>query len=72
MSTSAAPHVVTVVSGRHEHLAVQRHHLARCELRPTEHVVVASEPLADATLRRLCDELGVRFAAYPRAPEARP
>ncbi|WP_375483123.1 glycosyltransferase family 2 protein [uncultured Jatrophihabitans sp.] len=33
--------VVTVVSGRHEHLAVQRHHLARCDPAPLLHVVVA-------------------------------
>ena len=33
--------VVTVVSGRHEHLAVQRHHLARGAAVPTLHVVVA-------------------------------
>ena len=33
--------VVTVVSGRHEHLAVQRHHLVRSTRPPLVHVVVA-------------------------------
>jgi len=35
-----------------------------------EHVIVASEPGADAALRKLCDELGVRFAFDAVAGEA--
>ncbi|WP_375499124.1 hypothetical protein [uncultured Jatrophihabitans sp.] len=53
MAETSGPAVVTVVSGRHEHLSVQRHHLARSTCAPLLHVVVAvDDPAIDVVVAR--------------------